>query len=158
MIRLVLFSLSILLICNFSYAAKNEVCPDDQNPLSQKSATSLTNTYWKLVYLSDTTLEDISEYLEPHLVFDKKTLRVFGSSGCNRFSGSYKISGNNLSFSAMIGTRMACSIGMKTESGFIARLVNVSNWEITASQLELSDTSGKILVKFTASTQPVLPK
>ncbi len=34
--------------------------------------------------------------------------RVAGTTGCNRFSGGYRVEGPNLSFGALAMTRMAC--------------------------------------------------
>ena len=53
--------------------------------------------------------------------------KVSGNSGCNRFMGSYTLSGEGLSFSDMAVTRMACpSPQMATEQRFLDLLKKIT--------------------------------
>lgn len=87
---------------------------------------------------------------EPYLVFNSKTQRVAGSGGCNRLTGSYKLSGDRLTFSQMALTMMACVQGMETEQTFKQALSKVSQWKIAGQQLELSDADGNAIASFEA--------
>lgn len=52
---------------------------------------------------------------------------VSGNSGCNRFNGSYTLSGEGLSFGSMAVTRMACKgAGMQTEQRFLDLLTKIT--------------------------------
>ena len=49
--------------------------------------------------------------------------RVSGHSGCNSFTGSYKISDGRLEFGPLAGTRMACEpVVMEQETRFLSIL------------------------------------
>ena len=58
--------------------------------------------------------------------------RIAGLAACNRYSGSYTLTGEGLSFGPMAGTRMACpSPLMETESAVYAAFARVTRFDIT---------------------------
>jgi heat shock protein HslJ len=74
---------------------------------------------------------------------------VSGSGGCNRYSGSYTWTGDQLSFSPLASTKMACADDvMAQESVFLASMGDVASFAIEGSQLTLSDGSGALLLGF----------
>ena len=74
---------------------------------------------------------------------------VSGSGGCNRYSGSYTWTDDQLSFSALASTKMACADDvMAQESAFFASMEQVASFAIEGSQLTLSDASGALLLGF----------
>jgi heat shock protein HslJ len=117
---------------------------------AQPATGQVENTYWKLVHLGGTRVNAASPSQEPHLVLNSETHRVSGSGGCNRLMGSYQLAGDQLSFSQMVGTMMACAQGMDTERAFLNALGQVKAWRISGSTLELFDGAGKLLASFEA--------
>jgi heat shock protein HslJ len=74
---------------------------------------------------------------------------VSGSAGCNRYSGSYTWTGDQLSFSPLSSTKMACADDvMAQESAFLASMGDVASFAIEGSELTLSDGSGALLLGF----------
>ena len=74
---------------------------------------------------------------------------VSGSAGCNRYNGSYTWSGDQLSFSPLASTKMACADDiMAQESAFLASMEQVESFAIDGSQLTLSNGSGALLLGF----------
>ncbi len=74
--------------------------------------------------------------------------RVAGSGGCNRFGGTYKATGDRLSFSPLATTRMACPPDiMKKEQAFLGMLADVRGMHIDGDRLELRDAAGNALAK-----------
>ncbi len=73
-----------------------------------------------------------------------------GSGGCNRLVGSYELNGNQLTFSKMAGTMMACASGMDTERAFHDALAQVRTWKILGHELKLSDAAGNVIAIFEA--------
>jgi len=74
---------------------------------------------------------------------------VSGSAGCNRYSGSYTWTGDQLSFSPLASTKMACAEDvMAQESAFLASMEQVASFAIEGSQLTLTDGSGALLLGF----------
>jgi len=111
---------------------------------------SLENTYWKLTRLGDTPVSATSQQREPHFILESASRRVTGSGGCNRFTGSYQLDGNQLTFSQMASTMMACLDAMETEIAFLKALTQVKTWKITGQQLELYSSGDQALLRLEA--------
>ena len=77
-----------------------------------------------------------------------------GSTGCNRLTGSYELSGDTLAFAQMAGTMMACLQGMDTEKGFLEALGQVQSWKIAGQHLELFDAADKLVARFEVRHRP----
>jgi heat shock protein HslJ len=90
------------------------------------------------------------KHLDPYLGLVNKTKRVAGSGGCNRFTGSYKRNGDQLTLGKMAMTFMACPEGMETEREFVTALEQVRSWKIFGEYLELLDSNGGFLARFEA--------
>ena len=113
-----------------------------------KVNVSLENTDWKLTRLGNTTA---ALQHQPYFLLDPKIHRVSGSSGCNRLMGDYETNNDQLRFSHMAGTRMACVQGMDSEKAFLDALGQVQRWKITGRNLDLLDAAGDPVARFTAS-------
>lgn len=84
----------------------------------------------------------------PYLRFEGGS--VSGLGGCNRFGGKYEQSGEKLSFSPLMSTRMACRPDlMKKEQAFFDMLGKVKGMKLAGAKLELLDAEGKLLATFT---------
>ena len=81
--------------------------------------------------------------------------RVAGSAGCNRYTGSYTVSGKNISFSSpMASTMMMCEQAvMDQESAYLAALGEAKTFAIQGDQLTLSGEDGAALAVFQAQSQ-----
>lgn len=73
--------------------------------------------------------------------------RVTGQSGCNRFSGTYSLTGEGLTLGPLMTTRMACAEpAASVESAILAALQSVSRFDL--------DDAGALVLM--AGDQPVL--
>ena len=117
---------------------------------AEGSGASPENTYWKLVQLGDAAVTSASPQREAHLVLNSEAHRVNGSGGCNRLMGGYELNGEQVSFTQMAGTMMACPDGMDTERAFLSALSQVKTWKLAGQQLELFDASGRLLARLEA--------
>jgi heat shock protein HslJ len=79
--------------------------------------------------------------------------RVSGSDGCNRFTGTYELAGDRVTFGRMAGTKKACLNPGRTEGPFRDALKNASRFAIAGDPLELFDASGTRLATFAAGKQ-----
>jgi heat shock protein HslJ len=113
---------------------------------SQALALDLEKTYWKLTQLSGAPVSGAQT--EPNLVLDPTTRRVGGSGGCNQFSGGYQLDGDRIRMSQTVSTMMACAKGLDTEKAFLEALDRARQWRITGQELELLDSSGKVVARF----------
>lgn len=84
------------------------------------------------------------------LKLDSERHQVSGSSGCNRYSGTYRLSGTHLSFGDTAGTMMACLSGMDIEKKFLQMLQQVRGWKEEAGEMVLLDSSGASVARFRA--------
>ena len=79
------------------------------------------------------------------LAFDADSARAGGFSGCNRYGGSYTVSGSELRFGELVMTKMACDRGMELESGFMRALERTTAYELAGGELVLRDGSGVVV-------------
>jgi len=100
----------------------------------------------------DWVLAGASGRRAPYLRFEAG--RVGGLGGCNRFKGSYKLSGSKLSFSPLAATQMACLDGFEAEQAFFAMLGKVRGMSLKDGRLKLLDASGAVLASFTRRAAP----
>lgn len=116
------------------------------NPLAE-----LTNTYWKLVKLNETDVVMAEEQTrEAFLQLRDDTKSVKGFAGCNAFTGSYSVSGNDLSFGPLAATRKACLAGMNTEAEFLQVLEGAAYYSIHEETLTLLNEGKAPVARFEA--------
>jgi len=81
------------------------------------------------------------------ITFEPK--QIYGSDGCNRYSGSISIAGSTLKIGPIMATRSVCESLKGSDSRFRRTLVAVDQYRITANgQLELLNASGEVLLTF----------
>ncbi len=76
--------------------------------------------------------------------------KVFGDSGCNRFTGAYKVKGDRITIGPLASTLMACDQArMDAEQTFLTRLQAAVSY--TATKKVLKIYAPKDLVRFVAN-------
>ena len=74
---------------------------------------------------------------------------VFGDSGCNRFTGSYKVKGDRITIGPLASTMMACpEPQMSAEMTFLTRLQAAVSYHATSKVLKVF--APKDMIRFTA--------
>lgn len=101
---------------------------------------SLNDTVWKIVMMDQMP---VLEGAQTELRFSGG--RVSGTAGCNRVTGSYSLSGNDLTFGEMATTRMMCGEKqMAQEAKFLALLKGTVTKRYTVDgDLILTNESGQ---------------
>ena len=81
--------------------------------------------------------------------------KVSGSAGCNRYSGTYTISGSNITFSSpMASTMMMCDQAiMDQESAYLKVLGEAKTYAVNGDQLTLTGGDGTQLAVYKAQSQ-----
>ena len=81
--------------------------------------------------------------------------KVAGSAGCNRYSGTYTISGSTITFSSpMASTMMMCEQAvMDQESAYLKALGEAKTFAVKGDQLTLTGGDGTTLVVYKAQSQ-----
>lgn len=86
-------------------------------------------------------------------VFSEGT--ISGSTGCNRYNGTYDIEGDQIVFGPAAATRKFCAEPagiMEQEQQFLAALEQARTFQVTPGKLELRDESGSLQISFRAAT------
>jgi putative lipoprotein len=113
----------------------------------QAADVDLTLGSWLVVAMNGETVEGESV---PQIDFGEDG-QVSGSSGCNRFSGSYTLEGNALSFGPLASTRKACFGALnEQENTFFKTLNTVVAVGIQDGHTVLMDAQGNIVMRFMA--------
>ncbi|MGB6267664.1 MAG: META domain-containing protein [Olleya sp.] len=78
--------------------------------------------------------------------FDDATKRVSGFSGCNNFSGNYKIDGNKIEFGPLMSTKKMCQgIESEIESTFFKTIEKTNKFEIKGNKITLLKNKKELL-------------
>jgi putative lipoprotein len=105
---------------------------------------------WRLSELDGSPVETGPEEGIPFLDFDVEALRVSGSGGCNRLTGSFETTGGELRFGPLATTLMACPEPvMHRETAFLATLARTTGFRLDEEGLALLDGSD-LLARFDA--------
>ena len=129
MLRMLFVIFSILLLVN--------ACS------SGDQLTQLVGTEWSVTSLLGKSLNaaDITKGL-PSLNFSDNG-KLFGSTGCNSFTGSYKLEGTKLSLDPGAMTKMMCSDN--TEQDFLNAIDQVTNVKMDGNTLNLLNGSNTVM-------------
>lgn len=104
------------------------------------SFADVLGTRWLLVELSGEPVEPTGEERAAHLSLDPAEGRAYGSGGCNRFTGTFELSGEELRVGPIAATRMACEEQvMRLETEFFDALASVGRYELDGETLVLLD-------------------
>jgi len=112
---------------------------------------SLRGTLWKLQALQDSSGPTLFKPPgpAPELLLAVDQERVSGSGGCNRLMGGFRLAGEELSFSRLASTQMACLPDvMAFERRYSKALAQVRRWSIDKRNLLLQDAAGRTLLLF----------
>ncbi|WP_165792370.1 META domain-containing protein [Thalassospira lohafexi] len=82
-----------------------------------------------------------------------KDSKVVGSTGCNRYFGTYEENDGKLKLSPLGATQMMCvEDAMEIENAFNNAMEKVTDWQLAKDALVLSDTNGKPIMEFVPIT------
>jgi heat shock protein HslJ len=125
--------------------------PISEQRTQGETAAPLVETNWLLAELNGAPVTASERERAAALRFLAQA-RIGGSTGCNRFSGTYTIDGRALRFSPLTITRMVCPGGMNLEEGYLRALEATRQYELHGATLELNDDAGRNLARFHAAT------
>jgi len=129
--------------------AANKPSPQSQPavmPAAQPApvAPAITNIDWNLVGLGERANPLGAGGKPLTLRLDATSQRAAGFGGCNRYSASYSLRGDSLSFGAGISTKMACPDGMELEDTWLKTMPKIVTFAATESTLTLHAAEGPV--------------
>jgi heat shock protein HslJ len=91
------------------------------------------NGNWQLTYITGLkiTFDGLFPNKKPTLTFKLPSTQISGNGGCNGYGGEVKVEGNNISFSKIMHTMMACD-GINGEDQFFNTLESVTTYSVNA--------------------------
>ena len=119
-------------------------------PVAHEEPPPLEGTRWVLTALGDDAVEGAVPGREPSLELRPLERRVHGLTACNRFSGTYTLDGERLTFGPLAVTRMACVDGPPIELRYLRALGDTVSWRISGRDLELFDKTEEKIARFEA--------
>lgn len=103
---------------------------------------------WDVVEINGSSVEPVEDQASPFIGFDVQEKHVYGSAGCNRFSGGFNAGAKKgtISFGAMACTRMMCK-DMKTEDMLLEAFGKITNYKLDGNgSMMLGNASSKSMV------------
>ena len=117
---------------------------DSEPPPPTDAALPLDGRAWSLVALGDASPPAGAGGRPATIQFDLDNGRAAGFAGCNRYSASFTVEGDRLTFGPAISTKMACEDGDALERGYLAVLPQVTRYERSDSTLSLIGSAGSL--------------
>ncbi|WP_310994033.1 META domain-containing protein [Aequorivita marina] len=156
--KIQLFTIAIAALSLYS-------CGPTQNTTTMDDTTSdlgITESYWKLETLEGKDiLSSQDNEREIGFTLNESENRISGYAGCNNFFGTYTLkAGNQIDFSALGATKMACPDGTFNESKFLKVFNLADNYRITGDKLELNIGKRAPLAVFkrVVNSEPIVNK
>ena len=114
------------------------------------TASSVTETQWNLIELNGNPVNVRSTEQQPYIYLQVQGDRLSGSGGCNRFFGSFDLSGSSLQFHSVAQTLMACpGASMQREPELLEALKLTTSYQILGNVLQLR-LDDRVLARFEA--------
>ena len=132
-------------------AATTPVETDEKPATAHRSQPSLRGIAWKLQALQapngPTLINPPGR--PPELLLATGSERLSGNSGCNRLLGGFQLAGDQLRFSQLVSTKMACAADvMVFEQQYLQAQDQVRQWNIDKRSLLLQDRAGRSLLLY----------
>lgn len=110
---------------------------------AKPDAFSLAGTSWKLVSYGPVEAQTFAaEEIDTQIDFSADG-KVSGTVGCNRFSGSYELKEDQLTFGPLMATKMACpDLPMTQEIVAFGVMVGTVKIELSENQLTIFSKDG----------------
>ena len=116
----------------------------------------LTGTDWRLVSLGPAGAEtNVIAGTTVTLRFGEDE-RASGSTGCNSYSGTYQVRGDNISFSRLVSTRRACldQNANQQEQRFLSALEAANRFRLTSNRLTILSDRARSVLNFINNSEP----
>ncbi len=113
-----------------------------------KQSTDLTGTSWTVTGYNNGQQAVVSVIAGSELTVDFGPANTLsGSAGCNRYTGTYQVTGKTIKVGPLGSTRMACADPagvMVQENAFLQALETATAWQLGGDRLELRTANGAL--------------
>jgi len=137
-------------VCPTSGLCQTSSSSNQSQDAAPASLPSVTETQWNLIELNGSPVVVRPTEGQPYIYLQVQGDRLSGSGACNRFFGSFDLSGSSLQFHSVAQTMMACpGASLQREPELLEALKLVTSYQISGNilQLRLDD---RVLARFQA--------
>lgn len=116
----------------------------------------LTGTEWRLVSLGPAGAEtNLVAGTTVTLKFGEDG-RASGSTGCNSYSGTYQVRGDNVTFGRLVSTRRACldQNANQQEQRLLSTLESANRFRLAENRLTILSDRGRTVLNFAGTSAP----
>lgn len=100
---------------------------------------------WVVVEMKGVPVQQSGGRRDAHIVFEVAEKRFTGNGGCNQINGNYTLDKNEIKFTDVIATKMACN-DIEFENTFLSTLSSIDRYEINGNDLVLKKKRETLLV------------
>lgn len=100
---------------------------------------------WVVVEMRGVPVQQSGGRRDAHIVFEVADKRFTGNGGCNQINGNYTLDKNEIKFTDVIATKMACN-DIEFENAFLSTLGTVDRYEVNGNDLVLKKKRETLLV------------
>lgn len=128
-----------------------ETTENEEGEESMQESNALEGQVWALESWRNEAGEMVPAIADSGASAEFRDGQLSGNGGCNGFSGSYELNGNELTIGQIASTLMLCTpeeLGTQ-ETAYFAHLQNAATYQITDGQLEISNDAGEVTLTFT---------
>lgn len=115
---------------------------------AEQDKSKINNTLWALTTLGDKKITPHTEREALYIQLQRDTNKIVGFSGCNRFTGQYRLLRTKINFEQLQSTRKMCIESMMIERLFLSVLTQTDRYSIKPEQLTFMDGEGTMLAQF----------
>ncbi|MUP47443.1 META domain-containing protein [Gramella sp. BOM4] len=147
-----LLLLSLIVAGSFSISCKDQPENNSENkePMAEEQSqrANLIDGSWELNYMAATAkpMDSLFPRLKPTMIIDTRKSQISGTTGCNNFSGSLSIDGNQFNLGEAIALTKKMCPDMTGEEAFIKNLERVDTYSVTERGQTLNLISGDIAI------------
>ena len=127
--------LFILLVAIISFECSPKLSPD----------AGWGRQNWVLVELKGVPVQQSGGRRDAHIFFDGTQKRFSGNGGCNQINGNYTLDKNEIKFTDIIATKMACN-DIEFENTFLSTLGGVDRYEVKGEDMLLKNRRETLVV------------
>ena len=100
---------------------------------------------WVVVEMKGVPVQQSGGRRDAHIVFEVAEKRFTGNGGCNQINGNYTLDKNEIKFTDVIATKMACN-DIEFENTFLSTLSSIDRYEVNGNDLLLKKKRETLLV------------
>ena len=100
---------------------------------------------WVVVEMRGVPVQQSGGRRDAHIVFEVAEKRFTGNGGCNQINGNYTLDKNEIKFTDVIATKMACN-DIEFENAFLTTLGSIDRYEVNGNDLLFKKRKETVLV------------